>query len=78
MGNCRLTLHSQTIPPLLEAESLSLNRLSLSNSSRKMRQVKALVLVGGFGESEYLRSQLHAEIRTSDARKISILQPPNA
>jgi len=43
-----------------------------------MRQVKALVLVGGFGESEYLRSQLHAEIKTKDGRRITILQPPNA
>jgi len=43
-----------------------------------MRQVKALVLVGGFGESEYLRRQLHDEIRANDGREISILQPPNA
>jgi len=43
-----------------------------------MRQVKALVLVGGFGESEYLRSRLQAEIRTRDNKQIVILQPPNA
>ncbi|CAZ85793.1 unnamed protein product [Tuber melanosporum] len=42
------------------------------------RQVKALLLVGGFGESEYLRSRLQAEIRTRSGSEISILQPPNA
>ncbi|PWW76349.1 actin-like ATPase domain-containing protein [Tuber magnatum] len=46
--------------------------------SRQTRQVKALVLVGGFGESEYLRSRLQNQIRTNDGRKPSILQPPNA
>ncbi|PWW76350.1 actin-like ATPase domain-containing protein [Tuber magnatum] len=44
----------------------------------KTCQVKALVLVGGFGESEYLRSRLQNQIRTIDGRKPSILQPPNA
>ncbi|RPA91804.1 actin-like ATPase domain-containing protein [Choiromyces venosus 120613-1] len=42
------------------------------------RQVKALVLAGGFGESEYLRCRLEAEIRTKDGKKIIILQPCNA
>ncbi|PWW76345.1 actin-like ATPase domain-containing protein [Tuber magnatum] len=46
--------------------------------SGQTRQVKALILVGSFGESEYLRSQLQNQIRTSDGRKLSILQPPNA
>ncbi|RPA90385.1 hypothetical protein L873DRAFT_1718078, partial [Choiromyces venosus 120613-1] len=45
---------------------------------KETRQVKALVLVGGFGESEYLRCRLEAEIRTKDGKKIIILQPPNA
>ncbi|PWW76339.1 actin-like ATPase domain-containing protein [Tuber magnatum] len=51
---------------------------SRGHFSRQTRQVKALVLVGGFGESEYLRSQLQNQIMTSDGRKLSILQPPNA
>ncbi|RPA90381.1 actin-like ATPase domain-containing protein [Choiromyces venosus 120613-1] len=46
--------------------------------SRQARQVKALVLVGGFGESEYLRRQLEAKITTKDGEKLIILQPPNA
>ncbi|KAG0126370.1 hypothetical protein HOY82DRAFT_570205 [Tuber indicum] len=51
---------------------------SFGNFARRTRQVKALLLVGGFGESEYLRSRLQAEIRTRDGGEISILQPPNA
>ncbi|CUS12129.1 unnamed protein product, partial [Tuber aestivum] len=45
---------------------------------RGRRRAKSLVLIGGFGESEYLRSRLQAEIRTNDDRKISILQPSMA
>ncbi|PWW76338.1 actin-like ATPase domain-containing protein [Tuber magnatum] len=61
-----------------DREWLLLGLPSPSHVSRQRRQIKALILVGGFGESEYLRSRLQAEIRTSDGREISILQPPNA
>ncbi|RPA91803.1 actin-like ATPase domain-containing protein [Choiromyces venosus 120613-1] len=64
--------------PLSGGEWLHIDTLSRIILSRQTRQVKALVLVGGFGESEYLRCRLEAEIRTKDGKKIIILQPPNA
>jgi len=62
----------------LPNEGLYSDALSSMFFSRQARRVKSLVLVGGFGESEYLRSRLHAEIRANDGRNISILQPPKA
>jgi len=55
---------------------ISLVSRQVSNVRSKGDNVKAILLVGGFGSSEYLLKRLSRH--TYDDREIKVLQPVNA
>ena len=71
-------LHLQANLSSSEGERPRLGIPSLSIVSRLGHENIVLILVGEFGESEYLRRRLREEVMAYDGRKIPILQPPNA
>lgn len=55
---------------------ISLVSEQVSKVTEQGEKVKAIILVGGFGSSEYLRKRLSSH--TYGDRKIDVLQPVNA
>ena len=59
-------------PVLNEVTKLVMGQLKASN-----KDVKAVLLVGGFGQSAYLRDSIRKEVKSAFSAKTEVIQPPN-
>ncbi|KAH8807944.1 hypothetical protein F5884DRAFT_857504 [Xylogone sp. PMI_703] len=68
----KLTLKSSTVKEILEPVIIEVVKLVLEQIQTTNREVKAVLLVGGFGRSMYLRERIKEEV----SNKVEVLQPP--
>lgn len=59
-------------PVLNEVTKLVMGQLKATN-----KDVKAVLLVGGFGQSAYLRDSIRKEVKSAFSAKTEVMQPPN-
>ena len=52
-------------------------KLVMGQLKASKKDVKALLLVGGFGQSAYLRDSIRKEVKSAFSAKTEVMQPPN-
>ncbi|KAI1324220.1 hypothetical protein F5Y16DRAFT_412140 [Xylariaceae sp. FL0255] len=76
--NSRLTLNATDVHMFFEPEILKIIRLVREQINLCNMPVQSILLVGGYGQSKYLRERLVMEFEQAQENPIEVLQPPNA
>ena len=54
-----------------------MTKLVMGQLKASKKDVKAILLVGGFGQSAYLRGSIHKEVMSALSAKTEVIQSPN-
>lgn len=70
----RITLSETEVKAIFEPVVKEMLKLMTDQIKAAKRHVKTVILVGGFGQSAYLRDAIREELKSSN---VEILQSPN-
>lgn len=69
-----MTLTGPEVKTIFDPVVKEVLRLVTGQIDAAKRPVKAVILVGGFGQNAYLRDAIRNEVKSSN---VEVLQPPN-
>lgn len=73
----KMTLPGTEVRLIFEPVLNEVTKLVMDQLKSSKKHVKAVLLVGGFGQSAYLRDSIRKEVKSAFNAKTEVMQPPN-
>ena len=73
----KMTLAGTEVRTIFEPILNEVIKLVMGQLKASKKDVKSVLLVGGFGQSAYLRDSIRKEVKTAFSAKTEVMQPPN-
>ena len=73
----KMTLAGTEVRLIFEPVLNEVTKLVMEQLKASKKDVKAVLLVGGFGQSAYLRDSIRKEVKSAFSTKTEVIQPPN-